>query len=75
MNLEFVIFNGAEWSYIAPPIGLNPKPLSIALLGGLSISTIFTLVIVPTIYGAIRNKIPLKDYDKKDFESKKDFIK
>ena len=51
------------------------KPLSIALLGGLSISTIFTLVIVPTIYGAIRNKIPLKDYDKKDFESKKDFIK
>ena len=51
------------------------KPLSIALLGGLSISTIFTLVIVPIIYGAIRNKIPLKDYDKKDFESKKDFIK
>ena len=51
------------------------KPLSIALLGGLSISTIFTLIIVPTIYGAIRNKIPLKDYDKKDFESKKDFIK
>ena len=51
------------------------KPLSIALLGGLSISTIFTLIIVPTIYGAIRNKIPLKDYDKKDFESKKDFSK
>ena len=51
------------------------KPLSIALLGGLSISTIFTLIIVPTIYGAIRNKIPLKDYDKKDFESKEDFIK
>ena len=51
------------------------KPLSIALLGGLSISTIFTLIIVPTIYGAIRNKIPLKDYDKKDFESKNDFIK
>ena len=50
------------------------KPLSIALLGGLSISTIFTLIIVPTIYGAIRNKIPLKDYDKKDFESKEDFI-
>ncbi len=49
------------------------KPLSIALLGGLSISTIFTLIIVPTIYGAIRNKIPLKDYDKKDFESKEDF--
>ena len=51
------------------------KPLSIALLGGLSISTIFTLIIVPTIYGAIRNKIPLKDYDKKDFESKDDFAK
>ena len=51
------------------------KPLSIALLGGLSISTIFTLIIVPTIYGAIRNKIPLKDYDKKDFESKENFIK
>lgn len=51
------------------------KPLSIALLGGLLISTIFTLIIVPTIYGAIRNKIPLKDYDKKDFESKDDFAR
>ena len=42
------------------------KPLSIALLGGLSISTMFTLVIVPTVYAAIRNRVPLKDYKAKD---------
>lgn len=45
------------------------KPLSLAVLGGLTISTIFTLVIVPTVYAAIRNKIPIKDYDAKDNES------
>ncbi|WP_028330405.1 efflux RND transporter permease subunit [Brachyspira alvinipulli] len=49
------------------------KPLAIALLGGLSVSTMFTLIIVPTIYAAIRNKIPLKDYDKKDKDSENDF--
>ncbi|MEI0495447.1 efflux RND transporter permease subunit [Brachyspira intermedia] len=49
------------------------QPLSIAILGGLLVSTAFTLIIVPTIYAAIRNKIPLKDYDKKDLESKNDF--
>ena len=49
------------------------KPLAIALLGGLSVSTLFTLIIVPTIYAAIRNKIPLKDYDKKDRDSANDF--
>ena len=42
------------------------KPLSIALLGGLSVSTMFTLVIVPTVYAAIRNRVPLKDYKAKD---------
>ena len=45
------------------------KPLSIALLGGLTISTMFTLVIVPTVYAAIRNRIPLKDYTAKDTAS------
>ncbi|WP_300366571.1 efflux RND transporter permease subunit [Brachyspira sp.] len=49
------------------------KPLSIALLGGLIVSTMFTLIIVPTIYAAIRNKIPLKDYEKKDIESTNEF--
>ncbi|EKV57180.1 putative acriflavin resistance protein [Brachyspira hampsonii 30446] len=49
------------------------KPLATALLGGLVVSTMFTLIIVPTIYAAIRNKIPLKDYDKKDKESANDF--
>ena len=49
------------------------KPLAIALLGGLVVSTMFTLIIVPTIYAGIRNKIPLKDYDKKDQESANDF--
>ncbi|WP_157151978.1 efflux RND transporter permease subunit [Brachyspira sp. SAP_772] len=49
------------------------QPLSIAVLGGLLLSTMFTLIIVPTVYAAIRNKIPLKDYDKKDLESKNDF--
>lgn len=45
------------------------QPLSLALLGGLSVSTLFTLVIVPTVYAAIRNRIPLKDYDAKDLAS------
>lgn len=45
------------------------RPLSLALLGGLAISTMFTLVIVPTVYAAIRNRIPLKDYEAKDIES------
>ncbi|EKV57898.1 acriflavin resistance protein [Brachyspira hampsonii 30446] len=49
------------------------QPLSLAILGGLLLSTAFTLVIVPTVYAAIRNKIPLKDYEKKDLESKNDF--
>ena len=49
------------------------KPLATALLGGLSVSTMFTLIIVPTIYAAIRNRIPLKDYDKKDKDSENDF--
>ncbi|TVL62195.1 efflux RND transporter permease subunit [Brachyspira hyodysenteriae] len=49
------------------------QPLSIAILGGLLVSTAFTLIIVPTVYAAIRNKIPLKDYEKKDLESKNDF--
>ena len=45
------------------------KPLSVALLGGLAVSTMFTLVIVPTVYAAIRNRVPLKDYKTKDIES------
>ena len=49
------------------------QPLSLSILGGLLVSTAFTLVIVPTVYAAIRNKIPLKDYNKKDLESKNDF--
>ena len=49
------------------------QPLSLAILGGLLVSTAFTLVIVPTVYAAIRNKIPLKDYEKKDRESRDDF--
>ncbi|WP_041177174.1 efflux RND transporter permease subunit [Brachyspira intermedia] len=49
------------------------QPLSIAILGGLLVSTAFTLIIVPTVYAAIRNKIPLKDYEKKDIESRNDF--
>ena len=49
------------------------QPLSLSILGGLIVSTAFTLIIVPTIYAAIRNKIPLKDYEKKDIESVSDF--
>ena len=49
------------------------QPLSIAVLGGLLVSTMFTLIIVPTVYAAVRNKIPLKDYEKKDLESRSDF--
>lgn len=46
------------------------KPLATAILGGLSVSTLFTLVVVPTIYAAIRNKFPLKSYEEKDEISK-----
>ena len=49
------------------------QPLSLAILGGLLLSTAFTLVIVPTVYATIRNKIPLKDYEQKDLESRDDF--
>lgn len=49
------------------------QPLSLAILGGLLLSTAFTLFIVPTVYAAIRNKIPLKDYEQKDLESRDDF--
>ena len=42
---------------------------SLAILGGLIVSTAFTLIIVPTIYAAIRNRIPLKDYAAKDTAS------
>lgn len=49
------------------------QPLSIAVLGGLLLSTMFTLIIVPTVYAAVRNRIPLKDYEKKDLESRNDF--
>ena len=45
------------------------QPLSLSILGGLIVSTAFTLIIVPTVYAAIRNKIPIKDYEKKDIES------
>lgn len=45
------------------------QPLSLAVLGGLTVSTMFTLIIVPTVYAAIRNRIPLKDYDAKDIAS------
>ncbi len=49
------------------------QPLSLSILGGLIVSTAFTLIIVPTVYASIRNKIPLKDYEKKDIESVSDF--
>lgn len=45
------------------------QPLSLSILGGLIVSTVFTLIIVPTVYASIRNKIPLTDYEKKDIES------
>ncbi len=44
-------------------------PLATAVVGGLAVSTGFTLVIVPIAYSAIRKKFPLKDYDLKDSES------
>ncbi len=41
-------------------------PLATAVVGGLAVSTGFTLVIVPVAYAAIRKKFPLKDYDLRD---------
>ncbi len=49
-------------------------PLSIAVVGGLSVSTVFTLIIVPVAYSGIRNKFPLKDYDTKDAESAQEVL-
>lgn len=51
------------------------KPLALSVLGGLSVATVFTLIIIPVVYSAIRNKIPLKDYDLKDEESKSEVFK
>lgn len=38
------------------------QPLAIAVMGGLSIGTLFTLVVVPTTYSAIRKRFPLKKH-------------
>lgn len=35
-------------------------PLAISILGGLSLSTVITLVIIPTVYAGLRNRIPIK---------------
>ncbi|MFC1504117.1 efflux RND transporter permease subunit [Spirochaetota bacterium] len=42
------------------------SPLALSILGGLSISTIFTLIVVPVSYAAIRNKYPLKLHEDSD---------
>jgi len=34
--------------------------LAISILGGLSLSTVITLVVIPTIYAGLRKKIPIK---------------
>ena len=37
--------------------------MAISIIGGLTISTIFTLIIVPTAYAAIRKRFPIKKYE------------
>jgi len=39
------------------------SPLALSILGGLTISTLFTLIVVPTTYAAIRNRFKLKKYE------------
>ncbi|OHD59616.1 MAG: hypothetical protein A2014_01685 [Spirochaetes bacterium GWF1_49_6] len=38
-------------------------PLALSILGGLTISTIFTLIVVPTAYSAIRKRLPMKIHE------------
>jgi HAE1 family hydrophobic/amphiphilic exporter-1 len=38
-------------------------PLALSILGGLSISTLFTLIVVPTAYSAIRKRFPMKIHE------------
>jgi len=45
------------------------KPVALSVLGGLTVSTVFTLVVIPIIYSSIRNKFKLKSYEEKDKES------
>ena len=47
------------------------SPMALSILGGLSISTVFTLVVVPVAYAAIRKKFPLKLYEESDDEKVK----
>ncbi len=35
-------------------------PLAVSILGGLTLSTVITLVVIPTVYAALRNRIPIK---------------
>lgn len=51
------------------------KPLAIAILGGLTVATVFTLVIVPVVYAGIRNKFPLRTYEEKNEASRLEDIK
>ncbi|HMA99600.1 MAG TPA: efflux RND transporter permease subunit, partial [Spirochaetota bacterium] len=46
-------------------------PLSISILGGLAVSTVFTLIIVPITYAGIRKRFPLKKYTDSTTGSKK----
>jgi HAE1 family hydrophobic/amphiphilic exporter-1 len=38
-------------------------PLALSILGGLTVSTIFTLIVVPTAYSAIRKRLPMKIHE------------
>lgn len=44
-------------------------PLAVSVVGGLSVSSLFTLIVVPVAYSSIRNKFKLRSYEDKDAES------
>ncbi|OHD56138.1 MAG: hypothetical protein A2Y33_00885 [Spirochaetes bacterium GWF1_51_8] len=39
------------------------SPLALSILGGLTVSTVFTLIVVPTAYSAIRKRFPMKIHE------------
>ncbi len=72
-------FNPIMLSTVTTVIGLIPllisggdmfRPMATALIGGLSISTILTLVVVPTIYNMVEGRSERKEYKSVETEGK-----
>jgi multidrug efflux pump subunit AcrB len=51
--------------------GEQNAPLGRAVIGGLFLATLFTLVVVPVIYSLLRRKLPTKDLLEQRFEAER----